>query len=188
MEYFEQLDTYLKTYWAFAIISGLIFIIQTVLTFSGTDASDGTEADFDGDLHDAEAPFQLFSLRNMVNFFLGMGWSGLALHPYIENKIVLTLVTVAIGVGFVMLFFVIIKQIKKLAEDNSFRIEQVVGKTADVYLTIPENKTGKGKIQISVNGSIHELPAMTEGEKISTGATVKVSRIESETIVIVEQL
>jgi hypothetical protein len=29
------------------------------------------------------------------------------------------------------------------------------------YLTIPEAKSGKGKVLISVNGAIHELDAMT---------------------------
>jgi hypothetical protein len=52
--------------------------------------------------------------------------------------------------------------VKKLGEDNSFKISNTLHKTAEVYLTIPENKTGKGKIMISVHGSFHELEAMTE--------------------------
>jgi hypothetical protein len=34
-------------------------------------------------------------------------------------------------------------------------------KTAQVYLTIPEAKSGKGKVLISINGAMHELDAMT---------------------------
>ena len=41
------------------------------MTFVGANASDGLTADFDGDFSDADAPFQLFSLRNLINFFIG---------------------------------------------------------------------------------------------------------------------
>jgi membrane-bound ClpP family serine protease len=63
-----------------------------------------------------------------------------------------------------------------------------MNKTASVYLTIPASKSGKGKIQISVRGSMHELDAMTEGDKIETGAPVKVVRVEGSTLVFVEKI
>jgi len=80
------------------------------------------------------------------------------------------------------------RQIQKLPEDNTFNIEEAVGKTAEVYLTIPEKMSGKGKVMISVRGSFHELPAMTENEKITTNSMIKVVRIESNEILIVEQI
>ena len=86
------------------------------------------------------------------------------------------------------MFFVIIRQVQKLAEDNSFKITSTLTKTADVYLTIPEHKTGKGKILISVNGSVHELDAMTENDRIPTGAVVRVVKIENNNILIVETI
>jgi hypothetical protein len=78
--------------------------------------------------------------------------------------------------------------VQKLAEDNSFKITNTLNKTAEVYLTIPENKKGKGKIMISVNGAFHELEAMTENDKIQSGAVVKVVRIENDNILIVETI
>ena len=87
------------------------------------------------------------------------------------------------------MFFVIIRELQKLAEDNSFTYEETIHKSADVYLTIPAKKTGKGKILLSVRGSVRELDAMTDHEeKIPTGAVVKVVRIENENILIVETL
>lgn len=57
-----------------------------------------------------------------------------------------------------------------------------------MYLAIPENKSGKGKVQISVNGSFHELDAMTSStEKIPSGAVVKVIALENN-ILIVQKL
>ena len=186
MEILENLDTLLKTFWFVAIPTSLVFIIQTIMTFLGTDSSDGLEADFDGDLNGADAPFQLFSLRNLVNFLLGFSWTGISFYTTISNKPLLIFLSLAVGVSFVYLFFLVIRQVQKLAEDNSFKITNTFNKTAEVYLTIPENKKGKGKIMISVNGAFHELEAMTENDKIQSGSTVKVVRIENNDILIVE--
>ena len=56
----------------------------------------------------------------------------------------------------------------KLAEDNSFKIEETLGKTAQVYIPIPEHLSGRGKVTLSIRGSFHELEAVTEGDRIPT--------------------
>ena len=166
----------------------MVFIIQTIMTFIGADSSDGVSADFDGDLSGTEAPFQLYSLRNLVNFLLGFSWTGISFYTSISSKPLLIGISLAVGILFVILFFMIIRQVQKLAEDNSFKISNTLNKTAEVYLTIPENKKGKGKILISVNGAFHELDAMTENDKIQSGAVVKVVKIENNNILIVETI
>ena len=188
MDFFEGLDPILKTFWYVAIPASLIFLVQTVMTFTGADATDGIEADFDGNFDSADAPFQLFSFRNLIHFLLGFSWTGISFYTTVDNKIVLFILSAIIGAGFVALFFLIIKQLRKLAQNNSFTIQNTLNKTADVYLSIPEQKSGKGKVMVSVNGAFHELEAMTEGEKIPTGKTVKIVRIESNSILIVESL
>lgn len=188
MEFFDNMDTVLKTFWFIAIPTSLIFLIQTVMTFMGVDSHDGLEADFDGDLDGGQAPFQLFSLRNLINFLLGFSWTGISFYSIISNWIALIVLSFAIGALFVYLFFLIIRQVQKLAEDNSFKIANTLNKTAEVYLAIPEKKSGKGKIMISVRGAFHELEAMTEGEKIKSGAVVRVVRIENPNILIVETI
>ena len=186
MEILENLDPLLQTFWYIAIPTTIILIIQTVMTFIGADTSDGLQADFDGDLSGADAPFQLFSLRNLVNFLLGFSWAGISFYSSIPNKAILIVVSLAIGILFVYMFFLIISQLLKLSENNSFNISNTLNKTAEVYLTIPENKKGKGKIMISINGAFHELDAMTEHDRIPSGSVVKVVKIENENILIVE--
>ncbi len=188
MEILENLEPLLKTFWFVAIPASLIFIIQTIMTFVGADASDGLEADFDSDLGGGDTPFQLFSLRNLINFLLGFSWTGISFYTTISNKPILIILSLMAGILFVYLFFIIIRQVQKLAEDNSFKIVNTLNKTAEVYLTIPENKKGKGKIMISVNGAFHELEAMTENERIPSGSVVKVVRIENNNILIVETI
>jgi len=188
MELLENLDPLLKTFWFIALPASVIFLVQTVMTFLGTDATDGLEADFEGDLTGSEAPFQLFSLRNLINFLLGFSWTGISFYSTISSKTLLILFAIAIGAVFVLLFFFIIIQVQKLAEDNSFKLSNTLNKTAEVYLTIPEHKKGKGKIMVSVNGAFHELEAMTEKERIQSGSVVKVVRIENNTTLIVEPI
>lgn len=188
LDFLKNLDPLHQTFWYIAIPISLIFIIQTILTFIGGDAGDGLEADFDSDLDGGSSTFQLFSFRNLTNFLIGFSWSGVLLYNKIENKLFLTFIAFIVGAIFLLLFFFIMKQILKLSEDNTFRIENTIGKVATVYLTIPENKNGKGKVQVSVNGTTHEIDAITEKDKINSGDLIKVISIESGNLLVVEKL
>jgi len=190
MEWFSNLDTFLKVYWIIAGTASLIFIIQMIMTFVGMDSGDGFDADAGGDTQ-FEGPFQMFSIRNLINFFLGFGWGGVCFSETFSfnssnsTKILISICAFLTGILFVAIFFFIIKQFLKLSKDNSFRIENTVGNVADVYLVIPAEKSGKGKIQISVKGAFHEIDAITEGEKIPTGGKAKViSVIDSQTVLV----
>ena len=73
----------------------------------------------------------------------------------------------------------------KLSENNSFKIEDTLDKTAEVYLTIPESKSGKGKVLISVKGTFHELDAMTlSNEQIASNSSVKVVAVENNLLIV----
>lgn len=187
MEFFSSMEPFLKGFWFIAIPVTLIFIIQTIMTFVGANASDGLEADFDGDFSGDDAPFQLFSLRNLINFLLGFSWTGISFYELISNKIILTVFAFVIGCLFVYIFFLTIKALLKLAEDNSFKIIETLEKVAQVYIPIPEHKSGIGKVTLSIHGTFRELDAMTEGERISSNTPVKVIKIENN-ILLVEKI
>lgn len=182
------LEPILKSFWYIAVPVSIIFLLQTILSFAGADTSDGLQPDFDGDMGHTDAPFQLFSFRNLVNFLLGFSWTGIAFYPIITNKVLLFIVALAVGILFLALFFLIIKQIRKLGEDNSFQIQETLGKKAEVYLRIPGEKGGKGKIHISVRGSVHELDAITTGSDIPTGAVVTIVAVDTSGLLIVESI
>ena len=109
-------------------------------------------------------------------------------YDVFENKTLLILIALIVGIGFVAMFFLIISQIRKLAEDNTFKIKDTLGKTGEVYLTIPGKKSGIGKVQISINGSFKELRAITESESLKSGTLVKIKSIDSDNILVVEKL
>lgn len=187
MEFFREMDALLSTFWYIAIPVSIVFIVQMVMTFIGADAGDGLEADFDGDLSDGDSSFQLFSFRNLINFLLGFSWTGISFFETIENKNLLIFFAFLVGAIFVAMYFVIIKQLMKLAEDNTVRIADALDKTAEVYLFIPAGGNGKGKVQLSIKGSIHEFDAISKGASYSTGTIVRIVGIESNNLLVVEK-
>ena len=77
----------------------------------------------------------------------------------------------------------------KLDRDNTFNVQKVVGLNADVYLAIPAQKAETGKIMVSVDGSMHELEALTaDDEKIPTGAKVTITGVEAGEVVLVTKI
>lgn len=169
---FGELDTLMKVFWVCGIASTIVFVIQMVMTFIGVDAFDA-DFDFDtgaGDTLDLGGALSLFSIRNIVNFFLGFGWGGVCFSNYITNKLLLVFVALIVGLAFVVLFFFLVRQLLKLETNGTVNMADCVGKQCYVYLRIPAKGEGKGKVQISINGTIMEFDAVTnEAQMIPTG-------------------
>jgi uncharacterized protein YneF (UPF0154 family) len=189
MNFINQAEPLLRVFWYIAIPVSVLFLVQTIMTFIGSDSHDGTTANFNGDLDSGSGhtPVQLFSLRNLINFLLGLGWSGISFYSIISNKVLLITVSLLTGLLFVGMFFVIIKQMMRLQENNSFNIKNALNKTGQVYLTIPGHKKGKGKVQVSVNGAIQELDAFTEDGLLPNGAVVIITEILDASSVLVKK-
>lgn len=132
--------------------------------------------------------FSLFTLRNFINFFLGFGWGGISFAPLIHHKGLLVLVAFLCGLVFVAVFVLMFRMIMRLETNGAFRITDCVGKTASVYLRIPAAHAGAGKVQISINGSVHELNAFTDGDFLPTGSRVRVIKVIDSGSLLVEKL
>lgn len=185
LDFLNNLDSLEQGFWYVALITSAIFVVQTLLTFIGGHSADALNADFDGHLDHGDATFQLFSLRNLINFLLGFGWSGIAFYNAISNKAILLVLATVVGIIFIFIFFFLISQILKLTEDNTFKLESLKGKTGEVYINIPADKMGKGKILIAVNGATHELDAMTlSGQMIPSSTMVQVTEIENQLLLV----
>ncbi|MBR4842722.1 MAG: serine protease [Bacteroidaceae bacterium] len=169
-----------KVFWIIALAASLVFVIQTVITFIGL----GTDMDVDagpdsmeglGDSVEDGSMSGLFSFRNLINFLLGYGWAGVLLHDSIGSKVLLQIVAIAVGIAFVAAFVFMFRQLMKLSHDGSFHLDEAIGLSADVYLRIPASRTGRGKVQVSVKGSIHEIDAVTDRDtEIPTGDHVRI--------------
>ncbi|MCQ2227671.1 MAG: serine protease [Bacteroidales bacterium] len=191
MEMYGALSPEMKFYWTIAIVASLIFAIQTLLTFIGIDHTD-VDFDFTGDVDasaghtlDTGGTMQLFTIRNIVNFLLGLGWGGVCWSAVVENKVALTILSIVTGVVFVVVFLFILKGLMKLESNGAYQMEDCVGNVCDVYLRIPAERGGQGKVQVSLNGSVHEFAAVTDGEMLPSGTKVKIeSLVDRHTVLV----
>lgn len=169
------------------------FDVHSDFDTTGADA-DMTDADIssghtghEGTLGSAGI-FSLFTLRNFINFFLGFGWGGISLAPVIESRGLLVLASFVCGLIFVAVFVLMFRMIMRLESNGAFRIQDCVGQTASVYLRIPAFHAAAGKVQISINGSVHELNAFTDGDFLPTGARVRIVKVIDSGSLLVEKL
>ncbi len=189
---YSSLAPALRFYWVVALGASLVFAVQMVLTFIGigdTDASGG-DASFDGngDTLDTGGAIQLFSVRNVVNFLLGVGWGGVCFWNMFDNRHILTIVSFICGLAFLLAFLWMYKALMKLQHGGNFRIEACVGMACSVYLRIPARRKGSGKVQLSYHGSVQELEALTDGDQLPTGAKVRVVQVIDDHSLLVEAL
>lgn len=171
-------------YWGIALISSLVFTIQTIMLFVGFD----TDADFSGgDVAFDVDGLALVSVKTVACFLLGFGWSGVILAPLFENAWVVALISLGIGALFMFGAWILLKQVLTLSQDNTLHADKIVGYTADVYLRIPADADKSGKIMVSYEGSLHELQAFNAGaEEIPTGAKVHIVEAIDDATVRVE--
>ena len=60
------------------------------------------------------------------------------------------------------------------------RPENAVGKTAKVYLRVPGEHSGAGKITVSIQGRSQEFGAVTGGPELPTGSEARVLGMTTE--------
>ncbi len=178
-----------KVYWCFAIPFSLLFVIQLVLTFFGGDI-DATEAegDVDGSIeHDTGIDFQFLTLKNLIAFFTIFGWAGIASLDAGLSAFVTVIVSTMAGLIMMTIMASIAYFMGKLTDDGTLKLQNAIGKTASVYLTIPAKRGGLGKVQIKVQG-MRTLDALTdEDNALPTGGIVDVVDIINDEILLVKK-
>ena len=189
LEFFDGMSTLEQTYWVIALIGSVIFFIILILTFIG-----GGDADMDADATEFEADdggvgFQFFTFKGLVGFFTIFGWTGITcLDAGLSNAITLVISFVA-GLIMMVVITLLFYWLHKMTESGTLKMKNAVGAIGEVYLPIGANRATMGKIQIKVQGSLRELEAITdENEELKTGTIVKVTKIVSAEILLVQKL
>jgi membrane protein implicated in regulation of membrane protease activity len=186
IETFRTFDPMLQVYWVAALVATLIFLIQAVLTFVGFDSDSdfsGGDTSFDAD------GFSLISVKTIVCFVLGFGWTGVLFFHSIASPLTLGLMATGVGLLFMVLIALLLRQMMKLTRNNTFSPLQAVGLVGEVYLRVPAGQKDTGKVVVSVEGSMHELLALTaDDEDLPTGSQVRIVGTVSSDTVLVQRL
>ena len=193
--WWADLSPVMKLLWGVTLTATLIFIIQTVMTFLGADA-DSTDFDMDvdtsmdgSDLSNIEGGSNLYTFRNFVNFFLGFGWTAIILQPSVKSTAVLVIIAVLVGIALVALVMYMFKWLYSMQQSGNINVyKSAVGCQGKCYLRIPGERGGEGKVQITIQGAVREYNAVTDGDEIKTGTSVKVLEAIDGNTLLVEEL
>ncbi len=188
--WWTSLSTAMQVLWAITLSASLIFVIQTVMTFLGLGDHD---ADFDLDTSDgsfdADPSMNLLTFRNLVNFCMGFGWTAVLMHEKIQSNALLIIVSVIVGILLVTVVMWIFKWLSGMQQTGNIDVHRsAVGCEGKVYLTIPGERKGEGKVQITINNAVREYDAVTDGETIPTGKAIKVTEVINDYTLLVEEL
>ena len=188
--WWTSLSTAMQVLWAITLSASLIFVIQTVMTFLGLGDHD---ADFDLDTSDgsfdADPSMNLLTFRNLVNFCLGFGWTAVLMHEKIQSNALLIIFSVIVGILLVTVVMWIFKWLSGMQQTGNIDVHKsAVGCEGKVYLTIPGERKGEGKVQITINNAVREYDAVTDGETIPTGKAIKVTEVINDYTLLVEEL
>lgn len=180
--WWESLSSAEQLYWGIAIIASIFFLIQISLSFIGLDA------ELDIDIDDADGGFSIFSIKGIISFLMFFGWGGVGAlasgfgSPQALMIAFLTGFLAMVAVGYVF------GKLLSLQETGTVDIYNAINQKAEVYLTIPGNKEGIGKIHLNLEGKTMEFDAVTTSTSLTTGTLVKVKKIGVDNVMLVEPI
>jgi len=155
---------------------------------AGADVDVDVDADHQTSIHhaadaDVDHPgsswlFQVLSFRTVVaaiTFFgLGGAWSSSSGHGAAPSLLIAFLAGGAAMYGMYRLM----RAIYNLQSSGNVDIRNAVGRPARIYIPVPPAGTGKGKVQITVQGRTMEYEAVSDAaETLSTGENVVVENV-----------
>lgn len=204
LEWFNSLGLMGQIFLCIALPASVILVIQIILSLVGlgqdgdadTDAPDdnGIDGVFGEDAPD-DAPdvsagdtadLQIFSLRSVIAFLVTFGWMGVSLCKTGLHPAIVAGIAFACGVVVMFLVAIMMRAIWRLQSDGTADIRDALGTTASVYLTVPAGRTGKGKVNVMLAGSLCEREAVTDdAEPIPFGTEVTVVGITGGTTLLV---
>jgi hypothetical protein len=192
-----------------AAIGGTILVCQFVMTLAGLghghgdlgggdvsfdmghDAAAGDAgAGHDAHSHDTQADhvnsswlFGVITFRTVVAATAFFGLAGLAGAQAEWPPAQALVVALASGAAAMFVVHWTLQGLHRLQADGTIHIKSAVGRTGSVYLRIPGNRSGAGKVTLSVQGRSMEFQAMTPREAIPTGNRVVVTGVlDRETV------
>jgi hypothetical protein len=121
--------------------------------------------------------FGVITFRTVVAALTFFGLSGMAARscPQFHDSVLLTFV-IALGVGLCAMYGVhwMMQGLHRLKAEGTVQINRAVGHTGSVYLRVPGQRSGAGKVTLSLQNRTVEYQAMTNQDELPTGAKVVV--------------
>jgi len=202
--WWEALSSFEKVLWLMAIPFSLIFVIQMVLSFigigggatdPGADIPDsGTDTSHDGhnisnSNEDAGPGFSFFTVRNFIAFFTVFSWSGIAFYNSGYSNGTAIILSILLGIIAMLIISALFYFAMKMTDNGNMSIKNAIGSTGKVYIPIKASSGNVGKVQVTFQGNLREMHAIThQTSDLATNTIVKVTGVEGDDILVVEKI
>ncbi len=177
----------ITVYTVCAVAGIVVLLVQVAMTLFGLDSDNepimeaGDDLEMGDELADHHGMsnwfFGVLSLRSVTAFVAFFGLGGrMALAFDLGNFIALLW---AFGLGFAAMLGVaaMMRLLHEMKSEGNVRIQNALGATGTVYLTVPGHRSGTGKVEVSVQGRTMTYPAITGAGELKTGSRVKITGI-----------
>lgn len=161
-------------FFASALLGGAVLLVQLVLGLFGLDHHDVPDLGLDADVDVGGADaFHLLSIRSLAAglAFFGVGGAAASVAGlWAPLALVVAAVTgtlAAAGVAALM------RGMMRLQSDGTVHLERSIGQPGTVYLSIPGEMVGMGKVHLALQGRTVECQAVSR-EPLATGTPVVV--------------
>ncbi len=125
--------------------------------------------------------FGVLSFRTIVAALAFFGLAGLAAEAADTPASTTLLVAVAAGAAAMAAVYWMMRGLRELRSEGTVRISHAVGRGGSVYLRVPANNSGSGKIQLNLQNRTMEYLAITTGPELPTGTKVVVVSVVNPT-------
>lgn len=134
------------------------------------------------------AGLKLLTLRGVVAFLAIFGWGTLWLLRVGLHPLAALFLGSAMGVWAMVLVALLLRVSLELQEDGTVRIQNALGLSGVVYLTIPAQRQGAGKVTVLVQEKLTEFDAVTdEASALLTGSEILVVGLSGRDTLVVAQ-
>lgn len=188
-EFFSQYNGVELFFLCCAIIGGIFVLLRVIMLLIGLDHGvdgdiGGGTHDFDGPHSDSDVGFKLLSLQGITSFLMMFGLVGMALYNQSNMGIFISMSgAIAAGLGSVWIIAKMFSLVIKMQSSGTIPIDSTVGAQGKVYLTIPQN--GSGRVLINVRNSLREYDAISQdNQKIDTGVPIRVVWVDGNVLVV----
>ncbi len=158
------------------------------------DADGGTDIDTDINYGDGSSPrdmgtMNFFTVQGMITLLCVFGWASIITYNASKNAIISVIVGAVLGVASMYGVARLLWASKKLAQNGTLNVKNLLGASGTVYLVIPADGENRGKVNISSGERLVEFDAITDGgESLPYGTPVRVIDIRRENVLVVEKI
>jgi hypothetical protein len=185
-QWWDGLPLAQQFFFGVGILAGFTTLVLGVLSLLGMEHHDSTDA-LAGDLDDGAGG--IFSVKPLTGFFLGFGWSGGIALSNGYGMLAATAVALVSGTAIMAAVVMMFKAIWSLKSDGTLRVENAVGATGTVYITLPPNRAVGGQVIVNFTGRQETYGALSVAERpLPSGEKVKVLQIIDPRTILVEPL